>query len=49
MYLDNIQEKLDKMVNLKDHNYLNYNLGQLFELTTYSGVWELSLETKISK
>ena len=32
MYLDNIQEKLDKMVNLKkDHNYLNYNLGQLFE------------------
>ena len=47
MYLDNIQEKLDKMVNLKkDHNYLNYNLGQLFELTTYSGVWELKFRDK---
>ena len=32
MYLDNIQEKLDKMVNLKkDHNYLNY-IGRKFQL-----------------
>ena len=40
MYLDSMEKKLNTMTNLKkDNNYVDYNIDQLVELPTFSGVW----------
>ena len=37
-----MEKKLNIMTNLKkDHNYVDYDINQLVELPTFSGVWEL--------
>ena len=42
MYLASMEKKLNTMTNLKkDHNYVDYDINQLVELPTFSGVWEL--------
>ena len=42
MYLDSIEKQLKTMIDLKkDNDYKNYNIRELSQLTSYSGIWEL--------
>ena len=50
MYLETIEKKLNAMIDLKKENdYLDYNVHQLGELTTYSGIWELKFNDNLFK
>ena len=40
MYLDSIEKQLKTMIDLKkDNDYKNYNIRELSQLTSYSGIW----------
>ena len=50
MYLDSTKKTLKTMINLKkDKDYIDYDLNQLVELTSYSGVWELKFKDHLFK
>lgn len=50
MYLDTVEKTLNTMINQKkDKDYMDYNLNQLINLTSYSGVWELKFRDNLFK
>ena len=50
MYLDSIEKQLKTMIDLKkDNDYKNYNIRELSQLTSYSGIWELKFRDNTFK